>query len=430
MAFTSLAHVIDIDFLKEAYGRTRKDGAPGIDGQTAKGYEEHLEENLRSLLERFKSGAYWAPPVRRAYIPKGDGTELRPIGIPTFEDKVLQRAVVMVMEAIYEQDFRDCSWGFRPGRSAHQALEVLRERLMEMHGGWVYEVDIQCFFDSLDKGHLRSFLNQRVRDGVLRRTIDKWLKAGVLEEGNVRHPDLGTPQGGVISPLLANIYLHEVLDVWFEDVVKPRMKGEAFLVRYADDFVIVFSSERDARRVADVLPKRFGKYGLTLHPEKTRLIPFERPSLYAGPKGMDGGARPSTFDFLGFTHLWCRTRFGGWAIQRKTAKGRLTRALKRVTEWCRRHRHLPVSEQREALARKMKGHYQYYGLTWNGRMLKCFRYEVMLIWWKWLNRRSQHDNMGWKIFEKLLLRYPLPGPVVVHSVYRPQQNRDPKSRMR
>ncbi|MEO6323043.1 MAG: reverse transcriptase domain-containing protein [Thermoanaerobaculia bacterium] len=213
-----------------------------------------------------------------------------------------------------------------------------------------------------------------------------------------------------------------MLDVWFEDVVKPRMKGEAFLVRYADDFVMVFSLESDARRVVDVLPKRFGKYGLTLHPEKTRLIPFRRPDLLAGPKGRDGGTRPGTFDLLGFTHLWRRTRRGAWAIQRKTAKSRLTRALKRITEWCRRNRHLAVSEQREALTRKLKGHYQYYGVTWNLRMLKRFRYELILIWWKWLGRRSQRANMAWAVFQNLLLRHPLPEAGSAHSIYRPQRN--------
>lgn len=430
MVFTSLGHVIDVYFLGEAYWRTRKDGAAGVDGQTAEEYAREQVQNLRLLLERFRSGTYEAPPVRRVDIPKGNGTKTRPIGIPTFEDKVLQRAVTMVLEAIYEQDFRDCSYGFRPHRSAHQALEALREGMMKMHGGWVLEVDIQSFFDTLEHSHLRSFLDQRVRDGVLRRMIDKWLKAGVLEEGVVHHPKEGTPQGGVISPVLANIYLHNVLDVWFEDVVKPRLKGPAFLVRYADDFAIVFEREEDARRVMGVLPKRFGKYGLTLHPEKTRLLPFHRPHLYAGPKGMYRGQRPGTFDFLGFTHQWCRTLRGGWVVKRKTAESRLTRALKRITEWCRENRHRPVAEQREALGQKLKGHYAYYGLTSNGQMLQRFYRDVVAIWRKWLNRRSQRGNMVWAIFEKLLEHYPLPQPVVVHSIYRSQQTRSSKSRMR
>lgn len=285
MVLTTLAHHIDADWLREAYRRTRKDGATGVDEQTAAQYAQHLEENLRGLLERLKSGTYYAPPVRRVHIPKGDGRKTRPIGIPTFEDKVLQRAVAMVLEAVYEQDFLECSYGFRPGRSAHQALQALWDGLMRMGGGWVLEVDIQSFFDSVDHSHLRGFLDQRVRDGVLRRAIDKWLKAGVLEEGAVRHPDSGTPQGGVISPLLANVYLHEVLDKWFERDVRPRLHGEAVLVRYADDFVMAFSREDDARRIYEVLPKRFGKYGLTLHPEKTRLLNS------AGRREAGGGGR-------------------------------------------------------------------------------------------------------------------------------------------
>jgi RNA-directed DNA polymerase len=268
MAFTSLSHHIDIDWLREAYRLTRKDGASGVDGQTAEEYAANLEVNLQSLLDRAKTGdTYCAPPVRRVHIPKGNG-ETRPIGIPTFEDKVLQRAVAMVLEGVYEQDFMDCSYGFRPGRSAHQALASFRRQAMGMGGGWVVEVDIRKFFDTLDHGHLRELVRKRVRDGVLLRLIGKWLNAGVREDGSLTHPDSGTPQGGVISPLLANVYLHEVVDRWFEDEVKPRLKGRAFLVRYADDLVICFACEEDARRVMDVLPKRFGKYGLALHPER------------------------------------------------------------------------------------------------------------------------------------------------------------------
>ncbi len=237
-AFMSLAHHVDLDLLQEAYRLTRKDGAPGVDGRTAAAYEENLEENLRSLLDRFNSGSYKAPPVRRVYIPKGsDPSKKRPIGVPTFEDKILQRAVAMVLEAVYEQDFLNCSYGFRPGRSAHQAIRELWRGLMAMGGGWVLEADIEGFYDNLDHSQLRDFLDQRVRDGVLRRAIDKWLKAGVMEGGNFSHATTGTPQGGVISPLLSNIYLHKVLDEWFETTVKPRLQGAAFLIRFADDFV-------------------------------------------------------------------------------------------------------------------------------------------------------------------------------------------------
>jgi group II intron reverse transcriptase/maturase len=356
MAFSTLAHYIDIDWMKEAYARTRKDGALGVDGQSAGVYAGDLEGNLRSLVDRAKSGMYQAPPVRRVHIPKGNG-ETRPIGIPTFEDKVLQRAVVMALEPIYEQDFLDCSYGFRPRRSAHDALRHLWEQTMEMHGGWVLEIDIRKFFDTLDHARLQEILRQRVRDGVLLRLIGKWLNAGVLEAGNVSYPAEGSPQGGVISPLLANIYLHEVLDVWFAKEVRPRLKGRGFLIRYADDAVLVFSREEDARRVLEVLPKRFGKYGLTLHPEKTRLVRFLRPSKYAPPKGRAAPPSPGSFDFLGFTHLWTRSLKGNWIIRRRTAKDRFSRSLSRVWEWCRTHRHLPLKEQWRTLVQKLRGHY-------------------------------------------------------------------------
>lgn len=426
-AFFSLAHHIDLEFLREAYRLTRKGGAVGIDGQTAAAYAENLDENLTSLLNRFKSGTYRAPPVKRVHIPKGDG-KTRPIGIPAFEDKVLQRAVTMVLEAVYEQDFLDFSYGFRPKRSAHQALEVLWKALMAVGGGWVLEVDIKAFFDTLVPGLLRTFLDQRVRDGVLRRVIGKWLKAGVMEDGCVTHPELGTPQGGVVSPLLANIYLHEVLDKWFVKDVQPRLTGRATMIRYADDFVIVFSSESDARRVMAVLPQRFGKYGLTVHPDKTRLIPFQKPSRSPGVSS--GPAKgPGAFDLLGFTHFWGRTRKGGWAVTRNTAKSRFKRGVTAIDEWCRSNRHLKVSEQHRTLSQKLNGHFQYYGITGNYRALTRFRNETEKTWKKWLTRRSERKRMAWAQFVRLKECYSLPAAKVAKSVYRPQQMRVSGSRM-
>jgi RNA-directed DNA polymerase len=312
MGFTSLNHYLGIIWLAEAFQQTRKDGAPGVDGQTWDDYKVNLLENLKSLRDRAKSGTYRAPPVRRVRIPKGTGNETRPLGIPTLEDKVLQRAVVMALQPIYEQDFLNCSYGFRPGRSAHMALQAIWQQTMDLGGCWLLEVDIRKFFDTLDHAHLRELLQQRVRDGVLLRLIDKWLKAGVLEGGELTYPEAGTPQGGVISPLLANIYLHYVLDVWFEEVVKPRLKGRAFLVRYADDFVMGFACEADARRVLDVLPQRFGKYGLTIHPDKTRLVPFTRPASRPTKTGSEALPPAGSFDFLGFTHFWSQSKKGFW----------------------------------------------------------------------------------------------------------------------
>jgi group II intron reverse transcriptase/maturase len=402
-AFTTLAHHIDIDWLYEAYRRTRKDGATGVDGQTAKDYAIDLGGNLRSLLDRAKSGRYQAPPVRRVHIPKGTGPETRPIGIPTFEDKLLQRAVAMVLESVYEQDFLDGSYGFRPGRSAHQALDALWQQVMAINGGWVLEIDIRKFFDALDHRHLHAILRRRVRDGVLPKLIGKWLKAGVQEDGRITHPESGSPQGGVISPLLANAYLHEVLDTWFERTVKPRLKGRASLIRYADDAVLVFGSEDDARRVLDVLPKRFAKYGLTLHPEKTRLVRFQRPRL-----GTSREDRPGTFDFLGFTHHWGRTLRGGWAVKRRTAKDRFNRSVKSMVRWCREHRHLPIKEQWVALTSKLRGHFAYYAVIGNMARVNSLLYHVRRAWQKWLSRRSDKARIPWERFGELERRFPLP----------------------
>jgi RNA-directed DNA polymerase len=331
---------------------------------------------------------------------------------------VLQRAVVMVLEPVYEQDFLDCSYGFRPGRSAHQALDALWQQTMALGGGWILEVDIRKFFDTLDHAQLRELLQQRVRDGVLLRLIGKWLNAGVLEEGAVTFPEAGTPQGGVISPLLANVYLHYVLDVWFEREVKPLLKGKAFLIRYADDFVIGFAGEGDARRVLEVLPKRFAKYGLTLHPDKTRLVPFQRPPHQPTRTAPPGDARPGTFDLLGFTHYWERSRKGAWVVKRKTASSRLSRALKTIAQWCRLNRHQPIEAQHQTLVQKLRGHYAYYGITGNFTGVHRFQLAVQRIWRKWLSRRRRCGFLSWTNFFRLLDRLVLPVAKVVHSVYR------------
>jgi RNA-directed DNA polymerase len=416
MGFTSLAQHIDRSWLYDAYLRTRKNAAVGVDGQTARDFSKDFINNMESLLDRAKSGTYRAPPVRRVHIPKGTGNETRPIGIPTFEDKVLQRAVAMVLEAVYEQDFLDCSYGFRPGRSAHQALDSLWRQTMAMGGGWIVEVDIRKFFDTLDHAHLRELLQRRIRDGVLLRLIGKWLHAGVLEAGSLSYPDEGTPQGGVISPLLANVYLHYVLDVWFEREVKPRLRGRAFLIRYADDFVMGFSCEEDARRVLEVLPKRFGKYGLTIHPDKTRLVGFQ-PLRSTGGSGSGRQSQPGTFDLLGFMHYWGRSRQGRWVVKRRTAGSRLRRAIKTIAQWCRLNQHQPVAEQHRTLWQKLRGHFAYYGITGNIEALRQFRDAVTRLWRLWLSRRNGR-RLPWDHVNRLLERFPLPPATVVHSVYR------------
>jgi RNA-directed DNA polymerase len=416
MAFTNLAHHMDIEWLHTAYDLTRKDGAVGVDGQTAEDYEANLEANLQDLLNRAKSGTYVAPPVRRVHIPKAGSHETRPLGIPTFEDKILQRAVLMVLEPVYETDFLDVSHGFRPGRGAHGALDALWKQAMNLGGGWMVDVDLRKFFDTIDHGHLREFLKRRVRDGVILRLIGKWLNAGVLEAGVLTTPETGTPQGGVISPLLANIVLHYALDEWFEKDVRPRLKGEAFLIRYADDFVIGVAREDDARRIMEVLPKRMSKYGLTVHPEKTRLIRFQPPvTVGFEAKGAETSA-PQTFDFLGFTHYWGRSRRGGWVVKRQTSKGRLKRALDALSAWCRENLHLPIGDQHQKLTQKLKGHYGYYGIIGNYASLQSFLGAARGIWKRWLSRRGRDKPLSWPEFVRLEQHYRLPPARVVHGL--------------
>jgi RNA-directed DNA polymerase len=404
----TLAHHIDVSWLREAYRRTRKDGALGVDGKSAEQYAEQLEVNLQSLLDRAKSGRYWAPPVRRVHIPKGDGAETRPIGIPTFEDKVLQRAVAMVIGEVYEQEFHDFSYGFRPGRSAHQALQALQNAAWRMGGGWIVEVDIRKFFDTVDHAHLREILHRRIGDRVLLRLIGKWLNAGVLEGLVLSHPEEGTPQGGVISPLLANIYLHDVFDEWFVRDVRPALEGQAAAIRYADDLAVLFERKEDAKRFLAVLPKRFGKFGLTLHPDKTRLVPFRRPDRVDSDDD-----RPGTFDLLGFTHYWDLSRKREWVVKKRTAKDRFSRALCRIREWCRWHRHDPLETQHLTLEKKLKGHYGYFGITGNYPAISRFLHEVRRAWRKALARRS-HQRVPWLKMARILERFPLPVPRIVH----------------
>ena len=421
----TLSHYIDVQFLTDAFRRTRKDGAVGVDGQTAQEYEQDLETNLQELLNRAKSGTYRAPPVRRVEIPKGNGAT-RPIGIPTFEDKVLQRAVSMILGAIYEESFEEFSYGFRPHRSAHQALEIIRRQTAHLYGGWVVEVDIRGFFDNLDHRHLREVLNKRVGDGVIQRLVGKWLNAGVMCNQELVYPDKGTPQGGVISPILANIYLDEVVDKWWSQTIVPRLTGRGIMVRYADDNtprdsgkdkVMLLEHRRDARRMMRVLPKRFGRYGLELHPEKTRMLRFEPPNKRGHYPDDDPPGPSSTFAFLGFTFYWRRTHRGKWRVNMKTAKDRLRRTLTRFNLWMKRNRHLPVRTQHAYLARALTGHYAYYGVTGNGKALASVHHHISRIWRNWLSRRNRSGLMPWSDFHRILRHYPLPPPRIVHRTY-------------
>jgi group II intron reverse transcriptase/maturase len=399
--FTTLAHRLDEALLRHAYALTRKSGAPGVDGETAEEYGADLDRNLKGLHERLRRGQYRAPHVRRAWIPKAKG-ERRPIGVPTFEDKVVQRAVLLLLEPIYEADFYDFSYGFRRGRRAHDALKALRDAVMEGGIRWIVDADIEGFFDHLDHGTLRELLRKRVNDRGILRLIGRWLKAGILEGDLLSHPDRGTPQGGVISPLLANLYLHHVLDVWFSEVVRPRLRGRAVLIRFGDDFVVGFEFEADARRFLEVLPKRLARFELSLHPEKTRLIEF-------APR------RGATFDFLGFTHYWGKSRKGFWVVKRRTSRKRLARFLRDLNRWCRWNRHAPIEWQYELLCRKLRGHYGYYSVRCNMRSLEVVHDQARETWRKWLCRRSQKARMGWDRYAARMERFVLPPPRILHA---------------
>lgn len=410
LSFLSLNHYLSKEWLDEAYRRTRKGGAAGIDEQTAEEYAQDLQNNLSDLLERAKSGNYRAPPVRRVYIPKeGKGGERRPLGIPTIEDKVLQRAVCMMLEPIYEQDFLSCSYGFRPKRSAHECIKGIQKTLYEWQGGYVIDADIKGYFDTIDKTQLRAFLDERVRDGVVRRLIGKWLKAGVMEAGQISYSETGTPQGGVISPLLSNIYLHKVLDTWFRDDVQPRLESEAKLFRYADDFIIICKSKRDAERIMDVLPKRFGRFGLTIHPDKTKLVDFHL-------SGVDG-ERAAVFNFLGFTFYSGTTKRGRYTAKLKTRRERLRRGVRKAHELCRAIRHEPLREQQKKLNRFLQGSYRYYGVSYNGRSIQTLHHRVIERWQFWLNRRSQRRDMPWVRFNEIMRFFPLETPRLMVTLF-------------
>ena len=316
----------------------------------------------------------------------------------------------MLLEPIYEGEFHDFSFGFRPGRSPHQALKYLRDQCFEQEVSCILDVDLRKYFDTIDHGHLREILRRRVGDGVVTRLINKWLKAGVWEDGEVHYPTEGSPQGGVISPLLSNVYLHTVLDDWYVRDIQPRLKGKSFLVRYADDFVMGFSDPGDAQTMLEALEKRFADYGLQIHPDKTKLIKFNRPRKYPN----DNDPRPETFDFLGFTHYWGKSRQGHNVVKRKTSAKRFRRSLKAIKGWGWKNRHKPLKQQQEQINLKLRGHYAYYGITDNYRSLSELHHQVKHLWRKWLGRRNRDGPMNWQAFGQLLINYPLEPPRIVH----------------
>lgn len=411
LKFFSMAHHLTVEALDRAFGGLRKEASEGVDGVTYAQYAEELGGNLQRLHERLKEGRYRAQPLRRAYIPKED-QKLRPIAIAALEDKVVQKAVAELLGVIYEQDFYDCSYGFRPRRSAHDALDEVGRVICQRPMGYVLEADICGYFDAIVRDKLMELVERRVGDGSILRLIRKWINVGVIEEGRLLVTETGIGQGQVISPLLANIYLHYVLDEWIEEVVKPRIRGEVYEIRYADDFILCFQYREDAEKVGVVLRERFGKYGLKLHPEKTRLIEFGRKALTKSEE--PGANKPGTFDFLGFTHIAKRSRRGKFTIQLRTMRKRLRRSIKEITAWCQKHRHDPVKEQNKRINAKLRGHYQYYGRPTNFQSLWEYRQAVRRIWKKWLNRRTRGKTVNWSVYEQLLRQHPLLRPRITH----------------
>jgi group II intron reverse transcriptase/maturase len=409
----SLAHHVDVDALRRAYNRIRAKAAVGVDEVTKEEYGKDLEKNLQDLHQRLKSMKYRHQVIRRVHIDKGGG-KTRPIGISTIEDKIVQDSLRELLEAIYEQDFLECSYGFRPGRGAHDALRALNGAVYRGEVNVVLEADIVSFFDRIDRKKLKQLLEQRLADKSLMRIIGKCLHVGVLEDGVETSPEQGTVQGSTLSPILANVYLHHVLDNWFETEIKPALRGKAILVRYCDDFIIGLERPEEAEHVLTLLSQRMAEFGLELHPEKTQLVNFRRPS-----ERHQGGKGPGTFDLLGFTHYWRRSRKGRWYMATKTSRLRLRRAVKSVYDWCRCHRHQSVPAQHDALRRKLNGHYNYFNVRGNSSAIGQLAFHARRAWYKWLRRRSQRSRLNWTRFIDLLRDFPLSAPKVERSLWAP-----------
>jgi len=409
LQFTSIAHLLKVELLSEAFRLLRKDAASGVSGKTAYEYADSLDENLENLYARLRNQRYRATPVKRVWIDKGKGKK-RPLGIPEIEDKIVEKAVTILLAPIYENDFYDFSHGFRPEHSQHLAIKEVRQQMYAQKVSWIIDADIEGFFDNIDHKILREFLSKRIKDGGIIRLIGKWLKAGVIENKELSYPKKGTPQGGVISPLLANIYLHYVLDEWFIETIRPLLKGRCFISRFADDFIIGFELESDAKRVMAVLPKRFNRFGLTIHPEKTKLVKFKNPS-----SNKETSKDAGTFDYLGFTFYWAKSRKGYWIVKRKTSGKKLRLKITAVWDWCKHNRHINVKEQQQMLNSKLIGHYQYYGIRGNYKSLEVYYEAVEKAWKRWLGRRSQTGYINYEDFRKFLVHYPLVKPRIVHN---------------
>jgi len=401
---TNLHQFITVDMLKFCFKKLNKNSSTGVDGKNWYDYNFELDEQLPELLSQFKSGKYRAPSIRRVYIPKGK-TEKRPIGIPTIEDKVLQEGVRRVLTPIYEEDFKQFSYGFRTGRSCHQAIEYMFKEVSFKGLHYIIDADIKNYFGSINHGILREFLDRRVKDSVIRKMIDKWLKAGILEDKQLYYPKEGTPQGGLVSPVLSNIYLHYVLDEWFSEEIQPLLTGRSFIVRYADDFVLGFENRNDVERVMSVLSKRFAKYNLELHPEKTKIINLTS----------ERGEGERSFDFLGFTHYLGKSRKGMPILKRKTSSKKYRAALSRTSDWIKSNRHLRLNDLIGKLNVKLAGHFNYYGITFNSNRIYHYHKAVVEQLFKWINRRGGKRVWNWKRFSKLIEEW---SPIIKPSIRR------------
>lgn len=401
--FDNLAHHLDEEMFAECFRELKSGKAPGVDGVTKAAYGEDLDANIADLVGRLRRQAYHPQPSRRAEIPKGPGKS-RALGIPSFEDKLVQRGLVKVLERVYEEEFLDSSFGFRPGRSCHDALRELSRVIGTKKVGYVVEADIRGFFDHVRFDWLLKMLSHRVADRRIQLLVKRFLRAGVLKEGRRVATTMGTPQGGVVSPLLANVYLHYVLDVWFERVVARHSRGEAYLVRYADDFVACFQYREDAERFYGALPGRLGRFGLAVAPEKTRVIEFGR---FARRDASRRGERVAVFDFLGFTHYCGRSRKGRFKLKWRTSKARFRKSLRSFKEWLRANRTLPIQEIWSAASSRIRGHCSYFSVSDNGRWLRRYHDALVRVLYRWLNRRSQRRSFTWARFFAYLERFPL-----------------------
>lgn len=411
--FTSLAHLLNVEFLRECYQSLGKEKACGIDGMSWHDYGKDLDANLIDLVNRLKAKRYHPLPAKRVYIPKGE-TGKRPLGLPAIEDKIVQKGIARILGAIYEADFCDCSYGFRPGRSCHQALKAVDAAIMSRPVSYVIEADIQGFFDHVCHDWMMRFLQVRIRDSSLLLLIRRFLKAGYVDSGLLVRTDEGTPQGGPLSPMLANIVLHYVLDLWFAKRVQPQVRGYCHLVRYADDFLVLVQYRDSADRIERLLWQRFARFGLTLHPQKTRTVSFGR---FERDRAGREGRKANTFEFLGLTHYCGLSRRGRFLLGRKTSRKRFARACRQLACWLRDARPLAMKLWWPQLAAKLRGHYQYYGVSGNSRMIWRFNYVAMRTLHKWLNRRSQCKSFTWRQLTDYLARYPLPCPSIVHRFY-------------